>query len=74
MLQHSGTLQRFSLRGMKSSQEKVAVVLAGDDQRLDQELCPCEERPDTADVVEDKPAESGHRSDVGSAGQSIVED
>lgn len=61
------TLQRFSCRGWESSQEGVAVVQAGDDQRLDQELrCVfCEERPDPADIVEGRPAGSGHSSDVG---------
>ena len=32
------TLQRFSHRRWVSSQEQVAVVQAGDDQHLDQEL------------------------------------
>ncbi|KAK0154371.1 putative uncharacterized transposon-derived protein F52C9.6 [Merluccius polli] len=45
------TLQRLDCRGRKSSQEHVAVVEAGDDERLDQELCcfPREEGPDPAD-------------------------
>ena len=34
----------------------------------------CEQRPDPADVVEGKFAGSGHSSDVGGAGQSVVED
>ncbi|KAK0135808.1 hypothetical protein N1851_028305 [Merluccius polli] len=33
------TLQRFDCRDSKSSQEQVAVVEVGDDERLDQELC-----------------------------------
>ena len=33
------TLQQFSRRGRESSQKQVAVVQAGDDQGLDQELC-----------------------------------
>ena len=35
---------------------------------------PPEERPDPADVVEDKSAGSGHSSDDEGAGQSLVED
>ena len=52
------TLQRFNRRGRESSQERVAVVEAGDDQRLDQELCcvPREEGPGPADVVVNKSA------------------
>ena len=55
------TLQQFRHRGWESIQEGVAVVQAGDDQRLNQELCCafCEERPDPADVVEGKSAGSG---------------
>ena len=70
------TLQLFSHRGWEPSQEGVAVVQAGDDQRLDQELhCIfCEERPDPADAVEGKSAGSGHSSDVGGAGQFVVKD
>ena len=70
------TLQRFSCRGWESSQEWVANVQVGDDQCLDQELrCVfCEERPDPANVVEGKSEVSGHGSDVGSSGQSSVED
>ena len=51
-------------------------VQEGDDQSLDQELrCVlCVERPDPADVVEDKSAGSGLSSDVGGAGQSVIED
>ena len=40
--------QRFNHRGRESGQERVAVVKAGDDQSLDQELS--EEGPDPADV------------------------
>ena len=60
------TLQWFSRRCWESSQEGVAVVQAGDDQSLDQELrCIfCEDRRDPADVVEGKSAGSGHSSDV----------
>ena len=62
--------------GWESSQERVTVVQAGNDQRLDQDLCCiiCEERPDPADVVEGKSAGSGHSSDVGGVGQSTVKD
>ena len=69
------TLQWFSCRGWESSQEGVAVVQAEDDQCLDQELCCifCEERPDPADVVDGKSAGSGHSSDVGGQGQSVVD-
>ena len=54
-------LQRFSRRGWESSQEGVAVVQVGDDQRLDKELrCVfCEERLDPVDVVEGKSSGSG---------------
>uniref|UniRef100_A0A671TL64 S-arrestin n=1 Tax=Sparus aurata TaxID=8175 RepID=A0A671TL64_SPAAU len=53
------------VRMIASGQEGIAVVQAGDDQRLDQELCCvlCEERPNP-DVVEGKSAGSGHNSDV----------
>ena len=44
----------------------------GDDQRLDQELC--RKRSDPVDAVEGESAGSGHSSDVGGAGQSVVED
>ena len=49
------------------SQEGVAVVQVGDDQRLDQDLCCifCEERPDPADLLQGKSAGSGHCSDRG---------
>ena len=69
-------LQRFSHRVWESSQEGLAVVQAGDDQCLNQELrCVfCEERADPADVVEGKSALLGHSSDVGGAGQSIIGD
>ena len=61
-------LQWFNLRGMASSQERVAVARTGDDQRLDQELhCFLYEDVADAAVVEDKSAESGHSSDVGGA-------
>ena len=52
------TLQRFGCRGRESCQEGVAVVQAGDEQCLDEELCCifCEKRPDPADVVEHKSA------------------
>ena len=55
-------LQRFDRGGRESSQERVAVVEAGDDKCLDQELCcfPCEEGLDPVDV-ESKSAGSGHR-------------
>ena len=48
------TLQRFDCGGRESSQERIAVVEAGDDERLDQGLScfPREEGPDPADVVE----------------------
>ena len=41
-------LQRFNRSGRESSQERFAVVEAGDDQLLDLKLScfPCEERPD----------------------------
>ena len=70
------TLQRFDYGERKSSQERFAVVKAGDDECLDQELCcfPHEEGPDPADVVESESAGSGHCSDVGSATQMIVQD
>ena len=58
------TLLWFYHRGCESSQERVAVVQAGDDQHLDQELF----WPDPSDVVECKSAWSGHSSDVGGAG------
>ena len=60
-------LGMFNRRGWESNQEGVAVVQAGDDQRLDQELRYnlCEEEPDPADVVGGKTAGSGHSSDVG---------
>ena len=47
------TLQRFDYGDRKSSQERVGVVKAGEDEQLDQELC-CfhrEEGPDPAVVV-----------------------
>ena len=49
-------LQRLDRGGRESSQERVAVVEAGDDKCLDQELCcfPCEEGSDSVDVVERK--------------------
>ena len=55
------TLQRFKHGGRESSQERVALAVAGDDQRLDKELScfTCEEGPDPADVVESKSAGSG---------------
>ena len=60
------TPQRFCRRCWESSQEGVAVVQAGDDQSLDQELCFifCDERPEPVDVVEGKSAGLGHSSDV----------
>ena len=56
--------------GRESSQERVAVVEASDDERLDQHLCcfTCEEGPDPVDVVESNSTRSGHRGDVGVAG------
>ena len=54
-------LQRLDRGGRESSQERVAVVEAGDDECLDQELCcfPCEEGSDQADVVESKTCRIG---------------
>ena len=51
-------VQWFCHRSCESSQDQVAVVQAGDDQCLHQELpcILCEERPDPADVVEGKSA------------------
>ena len=58
-------LQRFDCGDRKSSQERVAVVEAGDDEHLDQELrCyPLEEGPDPADVVESESVGDGSESD-----------
>ena len=63
------TLQRFDCGDTKSSQERFAVVEAGDDKCLDQELCclTCKEGLDPADVVESESAGSAHFGDVGSA-------
>jgi len=48
-------LQRFDCGGRESSQESVAVVEASDDP-----CCfSCEERPDSAYVVESNPTKSG---------------
>ena len=68
-------LQRLDRGGRQSSQERVAVVEAGDDECLDQELrCfPPEEGSDPADVVESKSAGSGHRCDVGCAAQLVIQ-
>ena len=66
------TLQGFSHRGWESNLERVTVVQEGDDQELHCILF--EQRPDPVDVVEGKCAGLGHSSDVGGAGQSIVED
>ncbi|KAK0141269.1 hypothetical protein N1851_021711 [Merluccius polli] len=65
----------LACQARESSQERVAVVEAGDEDRLDQELCcfPREEGPDPADVVESKSAGWGHRGDVGCAAQLIVQ-
>ena len=62
--------------GWESSQDRVVLVQAGYDQRLDQELCCilCEERPDPADVVEGKSAGLGHSGDVGGAGEFLADD
>ena len=59
--------QWFSRRGWESSQERVAVVQAGDGQHLDQELGNvfCEDQLDSADDVECEPAGLGHSSDAG---------
>ena len=59
----------------ESSQERVALVEAGDDECLDQELrCfPREEGSDPVDVVKSKSAGSGHRGDVGCAGQLVIQ-
>ena len=68
-------LQRFDRGGRESCQKRVAVVEAGDDTCLDQELCcfPQEEGPDPADVVESKSVGSGHCGDVGRAAHLIVQ-
>jgi len=52
--------------GREFGQERVAVVEAGDDERLDQDLC-CfthDEGPDPAYVVESDSTRLGHRGDA----------
>ena len=58
--------------GWESSQEWVVHV--GDDQRLDQEFSfiLCEKRLDPANVLEGKSAGSGHSSDDGGIGYSVI--
>jgi len=48
-----------------SSQKRVVVVEANEEEHLDQDLCcfTCEEGLDPADVVETNSTRSGHRSD-----------
>ena len=59
-------LQRFDHGGRETSQERGAVVKAGDDERFHQELScfPLEKGPDPGDVVKRKSAGSRHHSAV----------
>ena len=52
----------------------VAVVQAGQDHRLDEELgcVGCEEWTDSPDVVQEEPACPGHPCDVLGEGQPVV--
>ena len=72
MLQCSGCAAMVSQRGWESSHKQVVVVKVGDEQGLRCILC--EERPDPADVVEGKSAGLDNSSDIGGAGQPIIQD